>query len=144
LGTFFFHIVCGFLHLFGFLFLLLLKLVLRGLFVSICWRVMRFGAAYREHSLPKVCPLSLLRRLLISQWRLGKRELRFRFRTKSRVDLFRNRNRGCCHSEYFCTRRVKGTPSLCVRVRVVTRLPSSVSLDVRVSVCEEALSCNIP
>lgn len=127
MGTFFFHIVCGFLHLFGFLFILLLKIVLRGLFMSICWQVMRFAATYREHSLPKVCPLSLLRRLLISQWRLGKRELRFRFRTKSWVDLFRNRHRGCCHSECFCTRRVKGKPSLRARMPVVTRLPSSVS-----------------
>lgn len=124
--TFFFRIACGFLHLLRFLFILLLKIILRGLFMPICWRVMRFRATYREHSLPKACPLSLLRRLLIPQRRLGKRELRFRFQTKTRVDLLRNRNRGCWRSEYFCTRRVKGGPSLRLRMRVVAGFPSSV------------------
>ena len=124
--TFFFRIACGFLHLLRFLFILLLKIILRGLSMPICWRVMRFRATYREHSLPKACPLSLLGGLLIPQWRLGKRELRFRFQTKTRVDLLRNRNRGRWHSEYFCTRRVKGVPSLRVRMRVVARFPSSV------------------
>ena len=124
--TFFFRIACGFLHLLRFLFLLLLKIILRGLSMPICWRAMGFRATYREHSLPKARPLSLLGGLLIPQWRLGKRELRFRFQTKTRVDLLRNRNRGRWHSEYFCTRRVQGVPSLRVRMRVVARFPSSV------------------
>ena len=87
---------------------------------------MRFRVICREHWLPKVGSVSFLFRFLISQWQLGKMELRFRFQTKTKVDLFRNRNRGCCHGEYFCTRHLKGKPPECVHIHVVTRLSSSV------------------
>lgn len=106
-------------------------------------RVMRFRPICREHLLPKVCLLSPLYRFFISQWRLAKMELRFRFQRKTEVDLFKDRNHGYCHFEYFYICHLKGNQSICVHIYVVTHVYLRLSFHVRVSRCEEALSCNI-